>query len=122
MYHIDRYICSLFLAAAIAAPALVVTDAEAQEGNIQVRVYDRDWDGKTPVPGQTRRNAHWAKERAWRGLTRLLPSRCSEMVDAALEPIACAIGCHRVHRVVVRRPRRKAIHAHAKNCVWMVLV
>jgi hypothetical protein len=42
MYHIGRYICSLFLAAAIAAPALVVTDAEAQEANIQVRVYDRD--------------------------------------------------------------------------------
>src|SRR5664279_1988669 len=49
-------------------------------------------------------------------------SRRVELLDGALDPIACAIGRHRVHRIVVRRPRRKAIHAHAKNCVWMVLV
>jgi hypothetical protein len=42
MHRIDRYISSLFLAAAIAAPALVVAEAKAQEGNVQVRVYDRD--------------------------------------------------------------------------------
>jgi len=29
--------------------------------------------------------------------------------------IARAIGLHRVRGVVVRRPRRKAVHAHAKN-------
>src|SRR5258708_6628627 len=42
MRRIDRYIGSLFLAAAIAAPALVVAEAKAQEHSAQVRVYDRD--------------------------------------------------------------------------------
>src|SRR5664280_1698014 len=42
-------------------------------------------------------------------------SRRVELLDGALDPIACAIGRHRVHRIVVRRPRRKAIHAHAKT-------
>jgi hypothetical protein len=42
MRRIDRYISSLFLAAAIAAPALVVAEAKAQEHSVQVRVYDRD--------------------------------------------------------------------------------
>jgi hypothetical protein len=42
MHHIDRYISSLFLAAAIAAPAVVVTEAQAQEDSVRVRVYDRD--------------------------------------------------------------------------------
>jgi hypothetical protein len=42
MHRIDRYISSLFLAAAIAAPALVVAEAKAQEASVQVRVYDRD--------------------------------------------------------------------------------
>ena len=42
MHHIDRYICSLFLAAAIAAPALLVAEATASEATVQVRVYDRD--------------------------------------------------------------------------------
>jgi len=49
-------------------------------------------------------------------------STCSEMLDSALYPIARAISLHRVHRVVVRGPRRKAFHAHAKNCIRMVLV
>jgi hypothetical protein len=50
MHRIDRYIRSLFLAAAIAAPALVVVEAKAQE--VQVRIYDRDhhdyhnWDAR----------------------------------------------------------------------------
>jgi hypothetical protein len=39
--RIHRYIGSLLLAAAIAAPALVVTEAKAQEA-VQIRVYDRD--------------------------------------------------------------------------------
>jgi hypothetical protein len=42
MRRIDRYISSLFLAAAIAVPALVVAEAKAQEASVQVRVYDRD--------------------------------------------------------------------------------
>jgi hypothetical protein len=42
MRRIGRYIGSLFLAAAIVAPALVVAEARAQEGSVQVRVYDRD--------------------------------------------------------------------------------
>jgi hypothetical protein len=36
----DRFIRALFLAAVIAAPALVVVQAKAQE--VQVRIYDRD--------------------------------------------------------------------------------
>jgi hypothetical protein len=40
MRSIHRYIGSLILAAAIFAPALVVTQAKAQE--VQLRVYDRD--------------------------------------------------------------------------------
>ena len=42
MHRMHRYISSLFLAAAIVAPALVVAEANAQEGNVQVRIYDRD--------------------------------------------------------------------------------
>jgi hypothetical protein len=52
MHLIHRTIGSLLLATAIAAPALVVTEAKAQEASVQVRVYDRDhrdyhnWDGR----------------------------------------------------------------------------
>jgi hypothetical protein len=42
MHRIHRTIGSLLLAAAIAAPALVVAEAKAQEASVQVRVYDRD--------------------------------------------------------------------------------
>jgi len=42
MRRIDRYIGSLFLAASIVAPALVVAEAKAQEATVQVRVFDRD--------------------------------------------------------------------------------
>ena len=42
MRRIDRYIGSLFLAAAIVAPALVMAEPKAQEASVQVRVYDRD--------------------------------------------------------------------------------
>ena len=40
MHPTDRFIRSLFLAAAIVTPALVV--AEAQQASVQVRVYDGD--------------------------------------------------------------------------------
>jgi hypothetical protein len=42
MQHIDRYIHSLLLAAAIAAPTAIMAGPKPQEGGIQVRVYDRD--------------------------------------------------------------------------------
>jgi hypothetical protein len=42
MRRIDRFIGSLFLAAAVVAPALVVAEARAQEASVQVRIYDRD--------------------------------------------------------------------------------
>jgi hypothetical protein len=42
MHRIDRYISTLFLAAAIVAPAVVVTEAKAQEHRAEVRVYDRE--------------------------------------------------------------------------------
>jgi hypothetical protein len=42
MKNIRRYISSLVLAAAIAAPVLVVPEAKAQDAGVQVRVYDRD--------------------------------------------------------------------------------
>jgi hypothetical protein len=41
MQRINRYIGSLFLAAAIVVPALVVAEAQAQE-TVQIRVYDRN--------------------------------------------------------------------------------
>jgi hypothetical protein len=42
MRRLHRYIGSVIFAAAIAAPALIVTQAKAQEASVQVRVYDRD--------------------------------------------------------------------------------
>jgi hypothetical protein len=42
MRHMDRYISSLFLAAAIAAPTAIMADPRPQDGSIQVRIYDRD--------------------------------------------------------------------------------
>jgi hypothetical protein len=52
MKRINAYIGSLLLAAAIVAPVLVVTEAKAQEGSVQIRVYDRhhrdyhNWDDR----------------------------------------------------------------------------
>ena len=40
--HLDGYIRSLFLAAALAAPVLIMAGPQPQEANVQVRVYDRD--------------------------------------------------------------------------------
>ncbi len=40
MLHLNRYLGSLLLAAAVVAPTLVVRTAQAQDVN--VRVYDRD--------------------------------------------------------------------------------
>jgi hypothetical protein len=41
MHRAHRYIASLFLAAAIAAPLSVVA-AAPQDANVQIRVYDKD--------------------------------------------------------------------------------
>ncbi len=67
MRWIDRYIGSLFLAAAIVAPALVVAEAKAQEASVQVRVYDRDhrdyhnWDDR-----EDRAYRRYLAEQHWR--------------------------------------------------------
>ena len=42
MRQIYRYVSSLFLAAAIAAPAAMMAHPRPQDGNVRVRVYDRD--------------------------------------------------------------------------------
>jgi hypothetical protein len=42
MHRIDRYIGSLLLAAAIAAPTAIIAGPRPQEAAVQVRVYDRD--------------------------------------------------------------------------------
>src|SRR5882757_9484909 len=46
----------------------------------------------------------------------------SELPDGALYPVTRAIGPHRINRVVVRGPRRKTVHAHAKNRIGMAPV
>jgi hypothetical protein len=52
MKRIHRYIGPLMLAAAIVAPALIATRANAQEASVQVRVYDsnhkdyHNWDDR----------------------------------------------------------------------------
>jgi hypothetical protein len=40
--HMDRYISSLFLAAAIAGPTAMMAHPRPQDGSVQVRIYDRD--------------------------------------------------------------------------------
>jgi len=40
--YMDRYISSLFLAAAIAAPTAIMAHPRPQEGSVQVRIYDRE--------------------------------------------------------------------------------
>ena len=42
MHSIARFIRSLLLAAAIAVPALVVAGAQAQQGGVQARIYDKE--------------------------------------------------------------------------------
>jgi Ni/Co efflux regulator RcnB len=42
MQRINRYISSLLLAAAIAAPTAIMAAPKPQDANVQVRVYDRD--------------------------------------------------------------------------------
>jgi hypothetical protein len=42
MRNSHRYICSLFLAAALATPVAIMAAPGPQEANVQVRVYDRD--------------------------------------------------------------------------------
>jgi hypothetical protein len=40
--YMNRYISSLFLTAAIAAPTAIMAHPRPQEGSVQVRIYDRD--------------------------------------------------------------------------------
>jgi hypothetical protein len=40
--HINRYFSLLLLGAALAAPVAVIASPQPQEGNVQVRIYDRD--------------------------------------------------------------------------------
>jgi hypothetical protein len=42
MLHIDRYIRSLLLAAAIATPTAIMAQPKPQDAGVQIRVYDRD--------------------------------------------------------------------------------
>jgi hypothetical protein len=42
MSNAHRYISSLFLAAALAAPVAIMAAPGPQEASVQVRVYDRD--------------------------------------------------------------------------------
>jgi hypothetical protein len=42
MRHMDRYISSFFLAAAIAAPTAIMAHPRPQDDSVHVRVYDRD--------------------------------------------------------------------------------
>jgi hypothetical protein len=42
MHRIDRYIYSLLLAAAIAAPTAIMAAPTPQDRSVQIRVYDRD--------------------------------------------------------------------------------
>jgi hypothetical protein len=42
MHHIDRYIRSLLLVAAIAVPTAIVAQPTPQDAGVQIRVYDRD--------------------------------------------------------------------------------
>ncbi len=42
MRHMNRYISSLFSAAAIAAPTAIMAHRRPREGSVQVRIYDRD--------------------------------------------------------------------------------
>ena len=41
MYHVHRYISTLFLAAALATPVAIMA-AKPQTASVQVRIYDRD--------------------------------------------------------------------------------
>ena len=45
-----------------------------------------------------------------------------EMVDGALDPVARAIGFHRVDLVVVGCPRLETVYAHAENGIGMARV
>jgi hypothetical protein len=40
--HLNRYISSLLLAAALAAPVVMIASPRPQEASVQLRVYDRD--------------------------------------------------------------------------------
>src|SRR5712691_6045789 len=53
---------------------------------------------------------------------RIPPSRCSELLNRARHTVALAIGFHRIDFVVVLRPGRKVIQAHAENGIGMARV
>jgi hypothetical protein len=42
MHHLNRYINSLLLAAAVAVPSAIMAGPKPQDASIRVRVYDRD--------------------------------------------------------------------------------
>jgi hypothetical protein len=42
MLNINRYISSLVLAAALAAPAVIMAGARPQGASVQIRIYDRN--------------------------------------------------------------------------------
>lgn len=42
MHHLNRYIRSLLLVAAFAAPSAIMAGPKPQDASIQLRVYDRD--------------------------------------------------------------------------------
>lgn len=49
-------------------------------------------------------------------------SRAGEVVDSAFHTITLAIALHRVDRIVIGCLRFKAVHAHAKDCLCMILI
>src|SRR5205807_4066819 len=49
-------------------------------------------------------------------------SRGSEMLNRARQAVTLAIGFHRINFVIVGRPPRKVIHAHAKDSRGMARV
>src|SRR5271167_1089870 len=52
----------------------------------------------------------------------LCESTGAEPIDAALYPVASAIGSYRIDRIVVSRLRTEALHAHTENRIRMVPV
>jgi hypothetical protein len=65
--YMNRYISSLLLASAIAAPTAVMAQPRPQEGSVQVRIYDRDhrdyhdWDN-----GEDRAYRRYLAAQHWR--------------------------------------------------------
>ena len=47
------------------------------------------------------------------------PLRCGKGFYRAGHAVAPAVGLHRVHRVIVSRPRLQVVHAHAEHRIGM---